>query len=173
MNLKKYQEQIGEVKKVYVDMDPDGFKQKLVNKLKIAEYNREGSGYSGRYSKKNDRITIRGYYSKNLQGQPKLINDYYYLGEIGTDIGGTYFEYVLVKDKMITPLSKAVYIVFALALLGYTFFCYNKGSYSLTTVITMAIMVAVTVLLNLKKSKETPEMCKLCEPFFVNYIKYL
>ncbi len=173
MNLKKYQEQIGEVKKVYIDMEVNEFKWKFVSKLKTADFNREGSGYSGVYSKKNDQITIRGYYSKNIQGQPKLLNDFYYVGEVETDEQGTYFEYVLVKDKIATPLSKIVYVIFALALLGYTLYCYQNGSYSLTTVVLMSVVVAVTILLNFRKSKETAEMCEACEKYFLNYIKYL
>ena len=82
----------------------------------------------------------------------------------------SYIEYAMVYDKLYDPLIRIVYIIAVFAVLAYLLYAYKLGAMSIFSAGVLGAIVVASIILVLKKSKESKEECLKAEKLFKNLI---
>lgn len=169
INNRKYKA-VGESRKIYCDLPAVKLREKLNIALSKSINEDDMTGILGKYLKKEGIYRIKYIYERNRQLQPRTFDRYYLLAEIGSDEDGTYVEYVMVYDKLFEPFVRTVYIFAAAAAIAYLYYMYRRQVMNIFSAGVLSVIIAATVPVMFKKSKETAEECKKAEKILYHII---
>lgn len=171
MSINKFHyKQLGETQKIYVDGSTLKIREQLNNDFKKPIAEDDTTGITGKYNKLDKMYKIKYIYSRNKQLQPMMYERYYYLLDVGEDEYGTFVEYTMVYDKLYDPLIRTVYILSVVAIIFYLYYLYSKNVLTVGSAGTLGVIIALSVVLIMKKSRETEEVCKKAEKTLKNLI---
>lgn len=164
MEISKFRYKIcREAQRQYLDGSTAEVRAKLNSAFRTAVAEGETTGIFGKYMKRGGYYRIKYIYTRNRQLQPQTFDRYYYILTVGSDSKGSYVEYTEVYDKLYDPLIRLVYILSALAVIGYLFYMYKKQIMSPMSVGVLSAVIAASVLVLFKKPRETAEECTKAE----------
>ena len=121
------------------------------------------TGIFGKFYKLDKMYKVKYIYTRNKQLQPMTFERYHYLLDVGEDKQGAYIEYAMVYDKLYDPLIRLIYILAVCAVAGYLYYAQSIGAMNKMSAIVLGGIVVSSVILVLKKSKETQEKCQNAE----------
>lgn len=157
---KIHYEQLEETKRIYINATTLKIREKLNNAFRNPTVEDDMTGIFGKFYKLDKMYKVKYIYERNKQLQPMTFDRYHYLLDVGEDDKGTYIEYAMVYDKLYDPLIRLVYILAIFAVLGYLYYAQSIGAMSLMSAVVLGLIVAASVILVFKKSKESQEECK-------------
>ncbi len=160
---KIHYKQLSETKKIYLDMTTLEIREKLNLAFKNPTCEDDMTGIFGKYAKLDKMYKVKYIYSRNKQLQPETFDRYHYLLDVGEDENGSYIEYAMVYDKLYDPLIRLVYILAVCAVLAYLYYMYSQKVMTSLSAGVLGVIIAATVFLVFKKSKETADECKKAE----------
>lgn len=164
---------LSEPQKIYMDTPTLKIREKLNVAFKNPTAEDDMTGIFGKYAKLDKLYKVKYIHSRNKQLQPETFDRYHYLLDVGEDEKGTYIEYVMVYDKLYDPLIRLVYILAVCAVLAYLYYMYSQKVITPMSAGVLGVIVAATVVLVFKKSKESAEECKKAEILLKNLIAEL
>ena len=171
MEINKFHyKQLTEPKRMYIDATPLKIREKLNVAFKTPTAEDDMTGIFGKFNKLDKMYKVKYIYTRNKQLQPMTFDRYHYLVDVGEDENGSYIEYAMVYDKLYDPLIRIVYIIAVFAVLAYLFYAYKLGAMSIFSAGVLGAIVVASIILVLKKSKETKEECLKAEKLFKNLI---
>lgn len=167
---KIHYKQLTEPQKIYLDIPTVKIREKLNAAFKNPTAEDDMTGIFGKYAKLDKLYKVKYIHSRNKQLQPETFDRYHYLLDVGEDENGSYVEYVMVYDKLYDPLIRLVYILAVCAVLAYLYYMYSKKLMTALSAGVLGVIIAATVVLVFKKSKESAEECKKAEILLKNLI---
>lgn len=167
---KIHYKQLTEPQKIYLDIPTVKIREKLNAAFKNPTAEDDMTGIFGKYAKLDKLYKVKYIHSRNKQLQPETFDRYHYLLDVGEDENGSYVEYVMVYDKLYDPLIRLVYILAVCAVLAYLYYMYSKKLMTSLSAGVLGVIIAATVVLVFKKSKESAEECKKAEILLKNLI---
>lgn len=167
---KTHYKQLTEPQKIYLDIPTVKIREKLNAAFKNPTAEDDMTGIFGKYAKLDKLYKVKYIHSRNKQLQPETFDRYHYLLDVGEDENGSYVEYVMVYDKLYDPLIRLVYILAVCAVLAYLYYMYSKKLMTALSAGVLGVIIAATVVLVFKKSKESAEECKKAEILLKNLI---
>lgn len=176
MKINKYRYKIiNESEKYYIEESEEEARIKINSSLMrvIVDDEDELRGAVGRYLKYEGLYRLKYIYTRNKQLQPQTFDRYFYLLDICEDEKGVYIQYALVYDKLFEPLIRITYILAALGIIAYLFYAYSVNAMSRSAAVILSVIVAGTVVIMFKKSKESSEECANAEKYIQKFLKNL
>lgn len=161
---------LSEPQKIYFDIPTVKIREKLNTAFKNPTCEDDMTGIFGKYAKIDKLYKVKYIHSRNKQLQPETFDRYHYLLDVGEDENGTYVEYVMVYDKLYDPLIRLVYIIAVCAVLAYLYYMYSQKLMTSLSAGVLSVIIAATVVLVFKKSKESAEECKKAEILLKNLV---
>lgn len=161
---------LSEPQKIYLNMPTVKIREKLNVAFKNPTAEEDMTGIFGKYAKLDKLYKVKYIHSRNKQLQPETFDRYHYLLDVGEDENGAYVEYVMVYDKLYDPLIRVVYILAVCAVLAYLYYMYSQKVMTSLSAGVLGVIIAATVILVFKKSKESAEECKKAEILLKNLI---
>ncbi len=161
---------LSEPQKIYLNMPTVKIREKLNVAFKNPTAEEDMTGIFGKYAKLDKLYKVKYIHSRNKQLQPETFDRYHYLLDVGEDENGAYVEYVMVYDKLYDPLIRLVYILAVCAVLAYLYYMYSQKVMTSLSAGVLGVIIAATVILVFKKSKESAEECKKAEILLKNLI---
>ncbi len=171
MEINKFHyKQLTEPKKIYIDATTLKIREKLNVAFKTPTAEDDMTGIFGKFYKLDKMYKVKYIYTRNKQLQPMTFDRYHYLVDVGSDENGSYIEYAMVYDKLYDPLIRLVYILAVFGVLAYLLYAYKLGAMNVFSAGVLGIIVAASIVLVFKKSKESKEECQKAENLFKNLI---
>ncbi len=171
MEINKFHyKQLTEPKKIYINATTLKIREKLNVAFKTPTAEDDMTGIFGKFYKLDKMYKVKYIYTRNKQLQPMTFDRYHYLVDVGNDENGSYIEYAMVYDKLYDPLIRLVYILAVFGVLAYLLYAYKLGAMNVFSAGVLGIIVAASIVLVFKKSKESKEECVKAENLFKNLI---